>query len=208
MNAAAIKYIGAAFSMRRELKLVFFTFGILCFLPFFTVVLLTQVGINLISGTLVTHDSQTHEVQIHDPRTGEVADTVSGPFAWPISGPVSLEFGESDLPYQPYHTGIDIATTNHQVGDPVGPFMKGTVVKVKELTWGYGKYVVVDHGHHLTSVYAHLNSIAVTENQEVDIGTILGLRGTTGWSTGPHTHFEIRVFGIPVNPRTFLTGEP
>ncbi len=208
MNAAAIKYVGAAFSMRRELKLVFFTFGILCFLPFFVVIVLTQAGINLVSSSLVSNNSQTHQVEIHDPATGAVGDTVSGPFVWPVSGPVSLEFGDSDLPYQPFHTGIDIASPTHAVGDPVVAFMSGRVVSVKDLSWGYGKHVIVDNGHHIISIYAHLDSVGVIEGQRVDITTILGTRGTTGWSTGPHTHFEIRVFGIPVNPRTFLEDDP
>jgi murein DD-endopeptidase MepM/ murein hydrolase activator NlpD len=208
MNAAAIKYIGAAFSMRREIKVIGFVVVILCLLPVFAVVLLTQVGLNLVSGSLVTHDPQTHEVQIHDPATGGIVDTVSGPFVWPVGGPVTLEFGESDLPYQPFHTGIDIASPDHSVGTSVTAFMKGTVIYADETVTGYGKHVIVDHGHHITSVYGHLNSIAVTVGQEVDISTIIGTRGNTGWSTGPHTHFEIRLFNIPVNARTFLEGNP
>jgi murein DD-endopeptidase MepM/ murein hydrolase activator NlpD len=121
-----------------------------------------------------------------------------------------LEFAASDLPYQPFHTGIDIATTNHQIGDPVGAFMAGTVTKVvtNRPTWGYGNYVVIDNGHHVSSLYAHLATISVEEQQQVEIGTVIGARGSTGWSTGPHLHFEVRVFGIPVNPRTFLVGNP
>lgn len=208
MNAAAIKYIGAAFSMKRELKIVFLSFFILCFLPFFAVVLLTQVGINLVSGALVSHNPQTHNVEIHDPATGAVVDTVSGPFTWPVGGVVTLEFGQSDLPYQPSHTGIDIAAPDHMVGTPVTAFMDGTVTYAAEQSFGYGKHVVLDHGHHIESIYGHLDSIGVIVGQQVKEGDILGTRGNTGWSTGPHTHFEIRVFGIPVNPRTFLDGDP
>jgi murein DD-endopeptidase MepM/ murein hydrolase activator NlpD len=208
MNAGAIKYIGAAFSMRREIKVIGFVVVILCLLPVFAVVLLTQVGLDLVSSSLVTHDPQTHEVQIHDPARGTIVDTVSGPFVWPVGGPVTLEFGESDLPYQPFHTGIDIASPDHAVGTPVTAFMKGTVIYADETAAGYGKHVIIDHGHHITSVYGHLDSIAVTVGQEVGITTVIGTRGNTGWSTGPHTHFEIRLFDIPVNPRTFLEGNP
>lgn len=188
---------------------MFFTvFAVLCFLPFFTVILLTQAGINLVSQTLVGSDPQTHEVQIHDPATGKVVDTIAGPFVWPVSGPVTLEFGESDLPYQPFHTGIDIASPNHEVGDPVAAFMAGTVTYADSISWGYGTHVEIDNGHHITSIYGHLDSLGVIVGQQVTAGTIIGTRGNTGWSTGPHTHFEVRVYGIPVNPRTFLEGNP
>ncbi|MBU6389284.1 hypothetical protein KGQ71_02090, partial [Patescibacteria group bacterium] len=108
MNPAAIKYIVAAFSMKREIKLLFFTIGVICFVPVFAVLVLTQAGIDIVSGALATHNEQTAEVDIHDPLTGEVIYHVSDKVIWPVSGPVSLEFGESDLPYQPFHTGIDI----------------------------------------------------------------------------------------------------
>lgn len=208
MNIVAINYIAAAFSMKREIKLLLYTIGILCLLPVVLVILLTQVGLNLVSDHLVNHNTQTHQIEIHDPATGQIVDAVSGPFIWPVSGPVSLEFGESDLPYQPFHTGIDIASPIHQVGTPVGAFMDGTVVYADETWWGFGKHVIVDHGHHIQSIYGHLDSTGVQVGDKVDVGTILGTRGTTGWSTGPHLHFEIRVYGIPVNPRIFLDGEP
>ena len=133
---------------------------------------------------------------------------IIAPRFWPVIGPISLEFGQSDLPYQPVHTGIDIAAGG-VIGDPIVPFMSGDVVKVESLTWGYGKYVVIDHGDHITSLYAHFDSLGVIVGQHVEAGvTVLGRRGSTGWSTGPHLHFETRVFGLPVNPRTFLSGNP
>lgn len=118
-----------------------------------------------------------------------------------------MEFGQTS-PYQLFHTGIDIASPTHEVGDPVGAFMKGTVIYAGETSTGFGKHVEIDHGHHIVTIYGHLDSIAVTEGQEVEMGTVVGTRGNTGWSTGPHLHFQINVFGIPVNPRVFLTGNP
>ena len=84
--------------------------------------------------------------------------------------------------------------------------MKGKVIYAGETSTGFGKHVEIDHGHHIVSIYGHLDTIAVTVGQEVDLGTIIGTRGNTGWSTGPHLHFQINVFGIPVNPRVFLSG--
>lgn len=200
--------VTSAFSMKRELKLIAGTFLVLCLMPVFAVVMATQVGINLISQVLATGDPQTSTVEIHDPLTGGVVDTITEPRVWPVSGPVSLEFGAVDLPYQPFHTGIDIASSDHKVGDPVVAFMAGTVTYAGSINWGYGTHVNIDNGNHVSSVYGHLDSLAVIVGQKVEMGTVIGTRGTTGWSTGPHLHFEIRVFGIPANPRTFLSGNP
>ncbi len=194
--------------MKKEIKLIFFTMAVICILPIFTVMILTQAGINLVSNALASIDPQTSAINIHDPADGSIIDIITQPRIWPVSGPVSLEFGSLEDPYQPFHTGIDIATTNHQVGDPVGAFMKGTVIYAGETATGFGKHVEIDHGDHIVSIYGHLDSIAVTVGQQVDMGTIIGARGSTGWSTGPHLHFQINVFGIPINPRIFLSGNP
>lgn len=207
MNPQTIKLIASAFSMKKEIKYLFFTMLAIIMIPVFAVIILTQTGINIISNTLASYDPQLLQVDIHDPRTGEVTGHVAASITWPVSGPVSLEFGESS-PYQPFHTGIDIASPNHQVGDPVIAFMKGKVIYADETSWGFGKHVEIDHGGHITSIYAYLDTISVVKDQEVDVGTILGTRGNTGWSTGPHLHFQINIYGIPVNPRVFLTGEP
>ena len=82
--------------------------------------------------------------------------------------------------------------------------MDGTVTYAGEIFWGYGKHIIIDHGDNITSVYAHLNRIAVYEGQEVKVADSIGEMGSTGWSTGPHLHFEIRVYGIPVDPKKIL----
>ncbi len=208
MNPQTLKLIYAAFSMKKEIKLIAYTILILCLLPVFAVIILTQAGLNLISNTLATIDPQTSLVQIHDPVTGAVIETVTEPRIWPVTGPVSLEFGAIDLPYQPLHTGIDIASPTHEVGDPVGAFMDGTVTYADETSYGFGKHVEIDNGGHITSIYAHLNAISVAKGQIVKMGDVIGTRGSTGWSTGPHLHFQINIYGIPVNPRVFLSGNP
>jgi murein DD-endopeptidase MepM/ murein hydrolase activator NlpD len=195
-------------SMKREMKIIFATFLVIATLPLLTAVLITQVGINALGSVLATSDPQGVTVDIHDPGTGQIVDHISGLGIWPVGGPVSLEFGESDLPYQPYHTGIDIASPNRQVGDPVGAFMDGTVTYAGSVNWGFGTHVEIDNGHHVTSIYAHLDTLGVVVGQVVKTGDIIGTRGTTGWSTGPHLHFQIKVYGVPVNPRIFLKGNP
>ena len=190
-----LKAIAVAVSMRREIKLLFGVVLVICLLPVFAVIIVTQTGINLVSDVLASANPQTAQVDIHDPATGEIVAHIDQTATWPVAGPISLEFGQMDLPYQPFHTGIDIASPAHQIGDPVVAFMKGTVTYADTTDWGYGRHVKIDNENHISSVYGHLDTLNVTVGQPVEAGSIIGTRGSTGWSTGPHLHFEIRVFG-------------
>lgn len=207
MNPQTIKIIAAAFSMKKEIKYLFFAMLVIMMVPIFSTLILTQAGISLVSNALADYNPQQLVVDIHDPLTGEVIDHVDQSVAWPIQGRVSLEFGQSDLPYQPYHTGIDIAGPT---GDPVIAFMDGTVTYADTVSWGFGRHVEMDNGHHITTIYGHLDTIDpnIHVGDIITAGTIIGTRGSTGWSTGPHLHFQINLFGIPVDPRTFLTDNP
>lgn len=190
-------------SFRRELKFVVISFLIVLSLPVIAVIILINTGINVVSDQLATVDSTTQNVQIHNPD-GSILTEIQPTVTWPVTGVFTLEFGEIDLPYQPLHTGIDIANPSSKVGDPIHPFMDGTVTYAGEIWWGYGKHIIIDNGNNITSLYGHLDKIFVYPGQKVKITDIIANEGTTGWSTGPHLHFEVRVFGIPVNPRTFL----
>ena len=174
-------------------------------LPIAAVFMLTNAGINIISDHIATKNTQTQNVDIHDPKDGSVVNSIDKPRHWPLHGVVTLEFGAIDLPYQPLHTGIDIANVKDI---PVTPFMDGTVTYAGAISWGYGKHIIIDHGNNISSLYAHLDKIYVYPGEKVTMDQTIGAEGETGWATGPHTHFEIRVFGIPVNPRTFLAGDP
>jgi len=206
MSPQTIKIIAAAFSMKKEIKYLFFTMLAIIMVPIFSVLILTQAGINMVSNALAQYNPQDLVVDIRDPLTGEVVDHINQSVAWPIQGLVSLEYGESS-PYQPFHTGIDIAGP---IGDPVIAFMDGTVTYADTVSWGFGRHVNINNGHFITSTYAHLDTIDpnIHVGDTIPAGTIIGTRGNTGWSTGPHLHFQINIFGIPVNPRTFLTGNP
>ena len=173
-------------------------------MPVIAALIITNAGVPAVSDKLASVNSKNHKIEIHDP-TGKVIATITADTVWPVSGTVTLEFGESDLPYQPFHTGIDIA---HKIGDPITPFMKGKVLSANHLSWGYGNYVVIDHGNDITSLYGHMSETDVKAGQEVQPGDVIGKEGSTGWSTGPHVHFQINVFGVPVNPRTFISGNP
>ena len=67
---------------------------------------------------------------------------------------------------------------------------------------------MIDHGNNITSLYGHMSETDATPGQVVKLGDVIGKSGSIGWSTGPHVHFQINVFGIPVNPRTFVEGDP
>lgn len=191
-------------SFRRELKFVAIAFLTVLLMPVIAVILLTHAGIDIISDRLVTVNETTQTVDIHDPTTGEVVKQISPTVAWPTLGVISLEFGEMSF-VEPFHSGIDIANAQGKIGDPVNPFLPGKVIYAGEIWWGYGKHIIIDHGDNILSIYAHLDKIFVYKGQEItDTKQVIGNMGNTGWSTGPHLHFQINIYGIPVNPRTFL----
>ena len=191
------------FSFRKELKYVAMAFGLAILIPIIAIILLTQIGLDIISDKLATVNEVTQTVEIHDPVTGE-ATPIDVKSAWPTTGVITLEFAQSSG-YQIFHTGIDIANANAKVGDPINPMLPGKVIYAGEIFWGYGKHIIIDHGNNITTVYAHLDKIFVVKGQEITTTKqVIGRMGSTGWSTGPHLHFEVRVYGIPVNPRTFL----
>ena len=119
--------------------------------------------------------------------------------AWPARGPLTSGFGIRRHPLfgiASMHNGVDIAAA---WGTPVRAAGAGTVVYAG---WfgGYGKLVVVDHGGGVATLYGHLSSILVSPGQRVGPGHVVGRVGSTGYSTGPHLHFEIRLNGRPVDP--------
>jgi hypothetical protein len=127
---------------------------------------------------------------------------------WPIHGAITTLFGVPELPYEAIHTGLDISDGNRPGVTPIRPFKAGKVIQVIHSSLGLGNHIVIDHGGGMTSVYGHLNSILVQEGQAVDKNTLLGYEGTTGASTGPHLHFEIRINGQAVNPLNYIPGRP
>jgi len=103
--------------------------------------------------------------------------------------------------YRAYHPAVDLAAP---FGSPVYPIMDGKVEMVASQRFGYGNHIIIDHGSEIKSLYAHLSKILVKEGEEVDKGTVIGLIGSTGWSTGPHLHLEVYDNGQPFNPLTIL----
>ena len=124
---------------------------------------------------------------------------MAGTVAWPVSGPITSGFGWRVDPFihrRALHTGIDIAAP---MGAPVEAAANGTVLYAGWMT-GYGNVVVLDHGNGVSTVYGHLSSYLVHVGQSVTRGEVIARVGSTGWSTGPHLHFEVRQDGQPVDP--------
>ena len=133
-------------------------------------------------------------------------DYVGGYYAWPVPGYqyVSSGFGWRTLYGQPnWHGGIDIAGSGIY-GANVVASNTGTVVRALYYTTGYGYHVMIDHGGNNWTVYGHLSSILVSYGQAVTQGQVIGKVGSTGNSTGPHLHFEIRLNGTKVNPLEYV----
>lgn len=99
------------------------------------------------------------------------------------------------------HPGIDMAS---HTGEPVYPVSQGKVVHVERGWFGYGNYVIVDHGSGYESLYAHMSKINAMEGQDVTIDTKIGEVGSVGHSTGPHLHLEIHQNGVAINPMSIL----
>ncbi len=129
--------------------------------------------------------------------------------SWPMAGGrVTQPFGPSDLLLEPplgkyahFHTGIDIAAA---FGTTVTAAAPGVVVAVGHTNIGYGNYVVIGHGGGIMTLYGHLLETDVTVGATVARGQRIGLEGSTGWSTGPHVHFELRVNDSVVDPMPYL----
>jgi murein DD-endopeptidase MepM/ murein hydrolase activator NlpD len=127
----------------------------------------------------------------------------SGVLSWPVGGEVTSGFGYRIHPIfnvRKMHTGIDI---DGDTGDPIKAAAGGTVVSAG---WrgGYGKCVVISHGGGLATLYGHMLQIAVSAGDKVTKGEVIGKVGSTGYSTGSHLHFEVRVNGEPVDPLGYL----
>lgn len=203
----ALLCLKAFSSFKTEVKVILLALSLLLLLPVLTIVVVASSGLSIVSSALAIFNPVTHLVEVHGPN-GDIIAQLEAATTWPVRGYVSLEFGK-ESPFQEHHTGIDVANPDHKTGDPVTTFMIGKVIKVDtEGKSGYGKYIVVDHGNSITSLYGHLSETKAIEKQDVKPGDIIGLEGETGHATGPHVHFEIRVFGVPVNPRVFMVGEP
>lgn len=133
-------------------------------------------------------------VQVYSGPIPATATRGTGVFVWPTTGAITQG-------YKPLHRALDIAGP---LGTPVKASDSGYVVVAGWSSLGYGNYIVIDHGNGYQTLYAHLSRFFVTPGDSVAKGTVIGLMGTTGRSTGSHLHFELRQGGVQRNPYGFL----
>ena len=125
------------------------------------------------------------------------------PTLWPVEGRVTGSFGERIDPFNgegAFHRGVDISTA---YGSPVIAPADGRVAFADFMT-GYGRAIIIDHGHGISTLYGHLSNFAVIDGQTVRRGDVIGFVGQSGRSTGPHLHYEVRIHDTPVNPHKYL----
>ncbi len=139
-----------------------------------------------------------------------VGKTIAGlALSWPMSHfTITQAFGPSNVlleppfgPYKHFHTGIDLAAP---LGTPVMAAADGLVVAVGHSSMGYGTYVVIAHGAGIATLYGHLLLTNANVGDRVGRGQLIGLEGSTGLSTGPHVHFELRVNDLAIDPMPYL----
>jgi len=137
------------------------------------------------------------------PRAAPLPEEYTGRFRWPVdAGIVSSEYGQR---WGRLHKGIDVAA---ETGEPIRAAADGEVIYAGDGLRGYGNVVILRHDEQTTTLYAHNKELEVRKGDRVKQGDQIALLGSTGHSTGPHTHFEIREGDEAVNPRTLLPKAP
>jgi murein DD-endopeptidase MepM/ murein hydrolase activator NlpD len=125
------------------------------------------------------------------------------PKLWPVLGEITGRFGERLDPFSgegAFHAGLDIAS---RYGDAIHVTADGVIEEAGQRA-GYGRVVVVDHGFGVTTLYGHLSAFHVQAGMRVKAGDVIGYEGDSGRSTGPHLHYEVRIYNTPVNPWRYL----
>jgi murein DD-endopeptidase MepM/ murein hydrolase activator NlpD len=139
-------------------------------------------------------------------RLTSLADWVraaEAPTLWPVEGRVTSSFGERIDPFNgegAFHSGVDISTA---YGTPIVAPADG-VVQFADFMSGYGRLVMIDHGHGITTRYGHMSAFAVSPGQSIKRGQIIGYVGASGRVTSAHLHYEVRINDTPVNPYKYL----
>ena len=165
------------------------------------------------STTYAVTEVQPEQVQAADgPKTRTSAAEASSqkklaalPSLWPVNGAVTSGFGERNSPLgdgNETHAGIDIAVNT---GEPVVATADGKIVQSGPYG-GYGNMVQIDHGNGIATIYGHNSRLAVSVGQTVKKGQVISYAGSTGKSTGPHVHYEVRINDTAVDPWQYLVA--
>ena len=161
-----------------------------------------------LNDNFITTSNSTHtllaQISLENPYSGDT-ESFGSPFAADWRAAVTSEFGPRTDPISGKinagHLGIDIA---YPFGTEIKAVMSGKVIYVRYPATGYGYHLAINHGNGIVTLYAHCSKILVNEGDTVPQGGVIALVGSTGYSTGPHLHFETVAGGIPKNPREYL----
>jgi murein DD-endopeptidase MepM/ murein hydrolase activator NlpD len=140
---------------------------------------------------------------MRDASTRDWMRLATAPTLWPVMGRITDHFGERIDPFSgegAFHRGVDISS---DYGTRIIAPADG-IVRFSDFMNGYGRTVMIDHGNGISTLYGHLSGSAVTPGQFVRRGDAVGYVGQSGRSTGPHLHYEVRIFNTPVNPYKYL----
>ena len=159
-----------------------------------------ETRLEYIMGELRTNPGTAHAMNLLplQPRS-----TVGAPSIYPAFGNISDGYGMRIDPFSSelaFHWGIDIS---NEAGTPIYATADGVIVSTKYEP-GYGKFIVIDHQNGYETLYGHMSAFKVRAGDTVHKGQIIGMMGSTGESTGPHVHYEVRIGGAKVNPAGYL----
>jgi murein DD-endopeptidase MepM/ murein hydrolase activator NlpD len=180
---------------------------LLCLLIIFVVGIFSNYYQKLSAGSMAATGMepipQNRQIQDFETMARSTDQLANKPSIWPARGEVTSGFGWRNSPWgdsSELHAGIDIASS---MGTPVVAAADGEVVK-SEAAGGYGNVVQIDHGNGITTIYGHNSRMIVHAGQRVKKGQVISYAGSTGRSTGPHVHYEVRINGTPVDPTSFM----
>ena len=162
---------------------------------------LWEPGLDRLEDRVLTLQAKVNELyRVQEDRLNFVMAT---PSIWPVRGWVTSDFGFRRSPFNlapDFHEGVDIAA---QWGTPIAASADG-IVTFAGYRGGLGKLVIVDHGFGLKSYYGHTSAVLVHDGQKIARGMKIARVGSTGHSTGPHLHYEVRMDGVPVDPMKYI----
>lgn len=141
--------------------------------------------------------------ETRDASTRDWLRLAAAPTLWPVQGRITGSFGERIDPFSgegAFHRGVDISS---DIGTRIIAPADG-IIRFADFMNGYGRAVMIDHGNGITTLYGHMSGFAVSPGQMVHRGDTVGYVGQSGRSTGPHLHYEVRIFNTPVNPNKYL----
>ena len=191
-----VKYLSQVSGIKQEyIRCIYYRYGKSAMYPF------TEIAISEIQAEIKRLQEENEKKQ-QAANGGNATTFTDGRFIRPTGSGYYISSGYGAR-WGSTHTGIDI-TAGGCYGDNIYAAASGTVITAS-YHWSYGNYVVIDHGGGYSTLYAHASSLLVSAGQQVSQGDVIARIGSTGQSTGPHLHFEVRINGNTQNPLNWVS---